>query len=214
MSHNVTESSFLKDVEKHQMTVIRDDGLYRHVRFKRPDTICYSFDLITWPGYLCYTGDMGTYVFTRLADMFEFFRRPEHCRYQIDMRYWAEKVQAADKYDGIKKFSEELFNRAVMGDLVTWVRDNREYTSKEERRDLWDEVISTVINADGDNGGYRKQVAAHDFYHKVNDRAGTFSFVDFWDHTVDDYTQRFAWCCQALAWGIKQYDDSKEAVPA
>lgn len=32
-----TEQSFLKDVANHQMTVIRDDGVNRHTRFKRPD---------------------------------------------------------------------------------------------------------------------------------------------------------------------------------
>lgn len=209
MSHGVTEESFLKDVATHEMIVLRDEGLYRHVRFKRPDTMCMHFDLVTWPGYLAYSGDMGSYVFSRLADMFEFFRRPEHCRYQIDMRYWAEKVQASDKCDGIEEFSEELFERAVYGDLVEWIRENRGRTTKEERRELWDAVVSEVIGADSDSGGYRKQVAAHDFYHRVNDRM-RFDFSDFGEHSVTDYTQRFAWCCQALAWGIKQYDDAKQ----
>lgn len=54
--------------------MLHEDGIYRHIRFRQPGTMCMHFDLITWPGYLCYTGDMGTYVFTRLADMFEFFR--------------------------------------------------------------------------------------------------------------------------------------------
>ena len=29
-----------------------------------------TFDIVTWPGYLCYSGDMGCFVFTRLPDMF------------------------------------------------------------------------------------------------------------------------------------------------
>ena len=79
-----TEQSFLKDVAEHQMTVLRDDGVNRHVQFRRPGTICMGFELITWPGYLCYTGDMGTYVFRRLEDMFEFFRTD---RYIVDPNF-------------------------------------------------------------------------------------------------------------------------------
>ncbi len=68
------EARFLKDVANHEMQIIRDDGVQRHLRFKKPGTMCYHFDLITWGGHLCYTGDMGTYVFTRVHDMFDFFR--------------------------------------------------------------------------------------------------------------------------------------------
>ena len=72
--HICPEAIFLRDVAEHEMIVVRDDGVHRHIRFKKPGTSCMHFDLITWPGYLCYTGDMGTYVFSRLTDMFEFFR--------------------------------------------------------------------------------------------------------------------------------------------
>ena len=50
---------FAKDTATHAMTILRDDGLYRHLRFKRPNTSSYYFDIITWPGYLAITGDMG-----------------------------------------------------------------------------------------------------------------------------------------------------------
>jgi len=52
---------FLKDVASHQMHIIQNDGVNRHIRFSKPGTSCYHFDLITWPGHLCYTGDMGTW---------------------------------------------------------------------------------------------------------------------------------------------------------
>lgn len=59
------EARFPSDIATHRMTVIKDDGVYRHLRFRRPDTNCYSFDILTWPGYLAYVGDMGDYVFQR-----------------------------------------------------------------------------------------------------------------------------------------------------
>lgn len=216
----VTESKFLSDVREHQMTILRDDDVYRHIRFKKPGTGCMHFDLISWPGYLCYTGDMGTYVFSRLRDMFEFFRTDRQYNLGrgrtlgINLSYWAEKVEAKDMHDGIREFSEDLFNRAVISDLVTWIRSNAYRTTKDERRELWDSVISEVIWADGDSGGYRKQCAAHDFSHYVNEKVGDFYFQDFWENKVEDYTFRYVWCCYAIAWGIMQYDEAKTCVKA
>lgn len=50
--------------------------------------------------YLCYTGDMGTYVFQRLTDMFEFFRTDREYKKRnggklaVNLSYWGEKLQA------------------------------------------------------------------------------------------------------------------------
>lgn len=215
------ESKFLKDVADHEMIIIRDDGLHRHIRFKQSGTYCMHFDLITWPGYLCYTGDMGTFVFQRLRDMFEFFRTDrEHLRLRdgrtlaINPSYWGEKLEAVDRSGdcgSYREFSEEKFDRAVMGYLVEWIRGQAYKTTKEERRELWNAVVSDVIGAEGDSGGYRKQCAAHDFHHRVNDRI-EFYFQDFWERSVTDYTNRFIWCCYALAWGIAQYDKANVEV--
>lgn len=46
---------FIRDTSSHQLEVIREDGLYRHLRFSRPNTRAYSFDIVTWPGYLTVT---------------------------------------------------------------------------------------------------------------------------------------------------------------
>jgi len=155
--------------------------------------------------------------------MFEFFRtdreykRRDGKKLAINLSYWSEKLQAVDgsrNSGSATEFSEEKFNRVVIEHLVDWVRENKDRTTKDERRDLWDTVMSDVIGADGDSGGYRKQVAGHDFSHFVNDNAGSFYFRDLWDHDFTEYTHRFMWCCYALAWGIEQYDKQKEQVPA
>jgi len=218
--HICPESRFLRDVSEHEMEVIRDDGLYRHIRFKKPGSSCMHFDLITWPGYLCYTGDMGSFVFSRLRDMFEFFRTDrEHMSLRegealaINPQYWGEKLRAVDRSgDGGKflEFSEEKFNRAVVGDLVRWIRSNAHKTIKEERRDLWEAVMDEVVGADSDIGGYRKQCAANDFSTRVNERCGDFYFQDFWDNDVTDYSHSFIWCCYALAWGVAKYDEENQ----
>lgn len=216
MKDACTEQRFLADAAQHEMTIIRDDGVHRHIQFKKPGTSSYRFDLITWPGYLCYTGDMGAYVFTRLHDMFEFFRtdrdymrRRDGNTLAINPGYWGQKLEAVDKCDGFKEFSEDKFERAVMAYLTTWIRDNRDDTDKDERRELWDAVMSDVLGADNDNDGSRKQAAAHDFTYRVN-QGIDFEFVDFWEHDLTDYSFRFMWCCYALAWGVQKYDLSKE----
>jgi hypothetical protein len=216
--NDCTEARFLQDVAQHEMTVLRDDGLYRHIRFQKPGTGCMHFDLITWPGYLCYTGDMGTYVFSRLRDMFDFFRTDRRYaldhgrRLGINLSYWAEKVEAPDKHDGIKEFSQERFKREILEHLVGWLRAHRWETTRDERRELWEAVISGVIDAEGDSGGYRKQVAAYDFHHKVNAELGNFYFSDIGEYDFSQYSFRFVWCCYALAWGIQKYDESKVAT--
>jgi len=216
VSNEPTEQSFLKDVSKHEMTIIRVDGVNRHVRFKEPGTSNMYFDLITWPGYLCYCGDMGTFVFQRLEDMFQFFRTDrKHLRdgrtLAVNHSYWAEKVEATDKCDGVEEFDEEKFKRVILEYLVEWIRNHRTETTKEQRRELWDDVISGVINADGDSGGYRKQIAAHEFSHRINAET-EFYFQDFWERSLTRYTYRFIWCCYALAWGIQKYDERVEAA--
>lgn len=213
---------FLRDVQHHEMHVLLDDGVYRHLQFRAPGTMCMHFNIVTWPGHLAYTGDMGAYVFTRVFDMLTFFRgdKPDELFRWIDRRYWAEKCEAADRSDGIKEFSEDKWRRAVLTYLVEWMREHRTETTKEERKDLWEAVIDEVIRADGDGGGWRKQIAAHDFAHKVNDNLKTFYFQDFYERDVEEYTTRFNWCCLALRWAISQYDIhkakavQKEAVAA
>jgi hypothetical protein len=219
MKHDPTEERFLADVAEHQMHVLMENGVYRHIRFKRPGTGCYHFDLITYPGHLVYSGDMGCYVFSRVDDMFEFFRTdPRDWNYNrngglsINPGYWSEKLQAVDgtrSAASATEFDEDKFKRAVVEHLVMWIRENRDRTKKAERRDLWDSVMSDVIDADGDNGGLRKQIAAHDFSQHVNNRVGYFCFEDFWEHNLTRFTFRFIWCCYALAWGIRHYDASK-----
>jgi hypothetical protein len=228
MTHECTEELFLKDVATHVMEVIRDDGLYRHVRFKNPDTICMHFDLITWPGYLCYTGDMGTFVFTRLRDMFEFFRRTgKESLFHIDFRYWAEKCEAKDRSDGIKEYSHEKFQSNIRDWIDQAEKDSRpdeEFDGEEAvrlhaaayaelREAAEDEVCCCEAN------DVRAYDAANDFEHAgeawqaFHGEKARFEFSDYWETDNTEYTFRFIWCCYALAWGIRQYDEAKMPTP-
>jgi hypothetical protein len=209
MKYELNEESFLKDVAEHQLIVIRDDGISRHIRFKKPGTGCMHFDLVTWPGYLAYSGDMGCFVFSRLEDMFKFFRTDRQ------LRDGGEKLNAVDRSDGYKKFSMDAFRAAVKEtfDRYTEMSDSEledfddagRAKLEKDKAELWSTVAQCVYNAEDQ---FEAVSAIRDWH---NDDL----FADFWDRDMMEYSHRFMWCCYALAWGIKKYDEAKaEQVPA
>lgn len=191
---NTTKEQFLKAVGSHEMTVSIDTGLHRHITFKNPKTFNQHFHLTTWPGYLAFSGDMGSFVFARLPDMFQFFRGDE-----INTDYWSEKLQAHDRHGGHEEFSEERFVEVVKEDFEGW-----EFESDEQKAEAWAEVDHSLIDC------FEPDAAA--MIGKAMDyRCPTTSqgFNDFWDHSFREYTPRFVWCCYAIQWGIQQYDASR-----
>jgi len=233
MSDQCTVERFLSDVDKHEMSVIRDDGVSRHIRFKRPGTSCYFFDLITWPGHLCISGDCGTYVFQRLEDMFEFFRTDRDYgkrkgeKLYANLGYWGEKIVSESRDGGIQEFSVELFKAVIKEYFDSHFQDEianetamRAYASDEnpldaselaemedaagKRDEIWQAIEDEVLCAADDE--HQACHAAHDFKHEG------FQFEDFFEHNLKDYTFRFIWNCYAIAWGIEKYDWSKVVV--
>lgn len=179
-----TAATFAKHVAQHQMTVILDQGVHRYLRFRKPDDSNRYFHITTWPGYLCFSGDMGCYVFARVEDMFRFFRGDG-----INPSYWAEKVQARDR-DGIKE-SDKL--RAYVEEYTAdWPED--------AKQEAWDEILR---HADDEHDARR---ALYDFEHKGH------QFQDSWEADFTEYTYRFIWCCRAIVWAIQQYDAARAAA--
>lgn len=192
---------FLKQVERHQMTVGHDDGLHRHLTFKQPDTSNRYFHITTWPGYLAISGDMGCYVFARLPDMFEFFRADR----DINLGYWGEKLQAVARNEGYREFSRSLFRRALVADF------RQSYPpGAPERLAIWKELRWDLLDY-GEPSSVEEAVGNAMSWSDIN---GKKPFREFWDHTLEDYTYHFIWCCRAIRWGIQQYDAAKPAKVA
>ncbi len=231
-THQCTEDRFLKDAGSHAMTVIRDDGIHRHLEFRKPRPAGseYWFQLITYPGELVITGDMGTYVFRRLEDMFEFFRTDREYmtrkgnQLAINPSYWSEKLLATPA-KGFEEFSGESFRTNVKEAFDNWVESNKPYAdedcedcTKEQREafdeakaELWEALSVDVFSCTGD-GDVRAFDAASAFqWDKADWR---FSLNDCWEWRCTEYTFHFIWCCYAIAWGIKTYDDSKATTEA
>lgn len=199
MNKNITEKRFLKDVSNHKIEIIRDDGVNRHIRFRRDNSYVYGFDLITWKGHLCYTGDMGTYVFARIEDMFDFFIMDKSDfnysyknKLNINSGYWAEKVLSMDRYGKIKEFSPELFEVAIKEAFENYFSD------EEGKEDCWSEIESRVLSCSEDNE-YVAMDAAMSFEYNG------FEFVDFFETNCREYTLHYIWCLYAIVWGILKY---------
>ncbi|MFI9629298.1 hypothetical protein [Streptomyces sp. NPDC052042] len=109
-------ATFVEQTTHHQLVVLHEDGLYRHLRVQAPGTRMWSWDITTWPGHLATSGDVADgYMFTRLEDMIDFFSfaGKNHGYYSdgapsIDVRYWAEKL-CGDRSTEVKKYDPDLF---------------------------------------------------------------------------------------------------------
>lgn len=190
-----TVESFTNDVKNHKMTIMHDSAapeVYRHIRFKQPETINMYFDLTTWPGHLCISGDMGCFVFSRLNDMFEFFRSDNG---RINPQYWHEKVQAENKNGGVEKFEHETFKKVVMEEWNTLSENNCV-----KNNDLYNEIIEMLVHTEVES----EQTC----YERAMDLLGH----DFCERSCREYTYHYIWCLHAIVWGIQQYDAHKDKI--
>jgi hypothetical protein len=212
------QQRFERDTAEHKMTVIRDNGVDRHLMFRKPDGSSYWFEILTWPGALCIRGDCGTYVFSRLTDMFEFFRtddRGDPSKLYINTGYWCEKLQATD-CDGYGKgaaraFSGERFEARVKENFDSYFEDSE--IDDEDRASIWDEIDSEVLNYARDGDGHMAFNRLYEFHN--SDHPRLFEDCCEWFSSCEEYTFHFLWNLYAIAWAIRQYDAARAAaVPA
>lgn len=202
MSYGAREQVVLKqfegDIANHRLTIIRDEGLYRHLRFCPPNSYIMGFDIVTWPGYLAYVGDMGDYVFTRTEDMLTFFRRQDD--YPIDFRYWAEKLQGSRAG---KDLAREYSADAMREEVSRWLKDYVEghELGGTEALELREAVQEQVLEREM---AEHSETFAH-YYVREFDHNGI-SMEALEEPNFKRYEFRFLWCCFALVWAIEQYD--------
>lgn len=187
---------FQRDTEKHEMTILHDDGVYRHVRFKEPGTGFYWFDLITSPGLLTIHGDMGTYVFSRITDMFDFFHDNG---YGINPQYWGEKLQAS-RHGGYREHSEDDFRRWVKDDF----HDRKDDYSVEDAAEIWAAIRRDILEDDW------LALSQDEVCRRALDVFSVkgFTYTDTWETDWQDYTAHYLWICQAIMASIAQYKAS------
>lgn len=200
--------TFTTGTAGHEMTVFREDGVYRHLRFRTPDNGFYWFDLITWPGYLTITGDMGTYTFNRNEDMFAFFNGTH-----VNTGYWAEKLRHGSNggRSTVREHDGKEFKKWLVQDFWETSRDveaaeaSKWWKNIEKMlRDIWLSV-DTVDECDhvlGELGVLNGTPEDH--------------YVDFWEvaSSWEKYDLSFELCLAAILTGVRTYNACKTAQEA
>lgn len=217
---------FQRETAGHEMTVLHDDGLYRHLRFVNPESSCYWFEVVTWPGSLAIRGDVDGLVFARITDMFEFFRGKH-----INPGYWAEKTP--DCGTSLKEYSEDVLKAEVESHLADYERDEYpdlldEYKkAKAEfdsltymqrlQRGRTAEPVAPASPADlralvaryEAEGELAHEEGARDLLSEL-ETAGVVS--DTWEWDLAEWKWSYLWCCHAIVWAVAQYDAANPAA--
>ncbi|WP_461169296.1 hypothetical protein [Arthrobacter sp. Z1-15] len=190
--------SFMAGGGKYPMTILHDDGVYRHLRFDKPKEQGFNepFHIITWPGSLAIRGGHGTYTFAREPDMFDFFKVRS---WSINPSYWGEKLESVSIFGGYKEHDEDKFKAWLLQDF--W--DRRTGYTPAEATDIWQKLRWVVL----DDGEYRYEPAARAALEDF-ETAG-FGYSDLRDEDWTDYTSHYLWSLQAIVWGIRQYRTAK-----
>jgi len=182
---------FAKDVEDFEVEVLMDNGIYRHIRCGNSDTIVHHFNIITWPGSLCISGDMGTYNFSRTKDMFNFFRGDK-----INPGYWAEKLTSICKLNDYREYCSSTNAKYIKDYFNDYWEDREDKSGKDE---CWEEIEDQILQfIEIDESTSRE--AVQDFQHNG------FEFVDAWEWHLTQSTYHYIWCLRAIVWAINEYD--------
>ena len=181
------------------MTVLRDDGLYRHLRFKKPGSSFYRFDLVTWPNNLTITGDIGTYTFSRVEDMFTFFTG------YINTDYWAEKIAHGGR-PSVLNYDEDVFRKWLVEDFWEYSRELDPKQTKEWWQTLKDYVLDDFTYI----GTHHHAISALD---DIRNYSGVPSehYNESYEHGWARYDWHFELCLAAIVTGVRTYSGWKAA---
>ena len=191
-----TLEQFLNDVKNHELTIHKNNEVYRHLTFANPNDCDKYFNITTFPNYLVITGDMGALVFSRLHDMFNFFRSND---LKINPGYWAEKIQSASYQGKIESYSEfdtDEVKRFAQEYLDDFLEQNM--LSELDKEELLEEFDSEILHSEDE---YEIVEAIRNF-----DCHG-FDFEEFWEGYYRKYRYHYIWLCYAIVWGIKKFDE-------
>lgn len=201
-------NQFIRNVVAHSLSVVRDDGVYRHLRFQRPGTNSYYFDLVTWPGYLTVTGDMGTWTFSRTEDMFEFFTSAHFGKresFQINPGYWSEKFEAGTGHGHHEtpcyEFDEDSFDECLQEWLTAYLEGCDDEDDAQQAKESIEELTGN---------GYRTE---QDAFYALKDacfprNVSTYEIAEGMGQTMT-YSFHYLWICYAIVWGIERYRTTK-----
>ncbi len=186
-------------VTEHEMTVLLDtidDGTpYRHVRFARPGTGMWSFNLVTWPGHLAISGDFDSFTFRRLHDMFGFFRS------SVNPSYWGEKVVAGAPCTdhGEARFSSERYIEAIH-DRISWY----DHLEPDDLAAFKAHVQAELLDSPAEYLETAHEALAS-FRWESETTGRRIEFTDTWEWDLGGFDHHFLLSIHAIRWGVAKY---------
>lgn len=190
---------FARETANHTMTVLHDDGFYRHLRFANPASSLYWYEITTTPGQLVFSGDGDTFAFRLAPDMFEMFRRSAESG-DINAQYWAEKCRTGNA----KSYSRERFEEYVEKQVA-----NAEQYYPGLRDDVREEIFdSPVYDVDHEPAALMTALGYAYFLEPGKNPAGRqeFRFAHVYEWELKDFDWWFLFACYAISDAITKYD--------
>lgn len=203
----------------HRIEVVRDDGEYRHLRFRNPLWgITWGFDVITWPQHLTIAGDLGVQTFIwNNADALRLFRPGLD-----EFDYIAGKV--AGGRATTMAWSREEFERMLRGAGKEWIEDYGVSPDLDaaieavisERPSTCDDAVSSVEATLA--GAYFEGTVTDDDLGTITDEH-RFSMESSTIWNCRAYDRQFIIQVTAITIGIRLYDEhvagrTPDAFPA
>lgn len=169
---------FAKDTEKHVLTVLHDDGPYKHLLLKTPGESFYWYELIFWPGMLTMSGDMGTWSFRPYGntDVMAWFRSNPDRKlraddgYRINPDYWTQKLEAGHLRG--HKVAKEYDSTLLAQHLIETLRDRADGVPQLVIDTAVERMRADLISGFGEFGGNGSPVDEH------NDREAAYRYSD------------------------------------
>ncbi|MFD4111599.1 hypothetical protein ACFWWU_36410 [Streptomyces sp. NPDC058650] len=190
---------FRSETTEHELTILHEDGVYRHLRVAKPGTGMWHWDIITWPGYLTIVGDIGDgYTFKRELDMFTWFSTRGVEPYDINPSYWRQKL-VSSLTENVETFSGRKF--------VAWMRET--VTEHYDGEAMPDEVTAGLAELEECDHYDQAHGVAQEFgdEHRLGEL-----FEDMWDVSFQDYDHHFLLACFAIVDGIRRYRATKAST--
>ena len=194
-----TMERFLGDVANHEMEIAMDNGVYRHLVFRgNGHGTVGKVEIATFPWSLVVTGDMGTWVFSRVSDMFCFFRNADG---GINPYYWSEKIQNGSsggrRGTDCKEYCPVTFKQNVIADLEGYEFDDYDDVTKEQ-------VIEAL------NSEIYWDMSHENVIGQLEDlTVGGWNISEPWEIDSEKWCYHYIWCCRFIVWATNQYDKEK-----
>jgi hypothetical protein len=185
-----------KAFAQHRIIQNLAQGLHRHWSCVGRRGSAYHFNVITEPGRLIVTGDIGEIILCRLPDMIEFLRTSLG-----DLDYLAGKVQGKSP----REWSEDL--------CKDWLAARVAEVKAEQRQDAEDYALDGAVPAHVAMKRNEKLEKYRQLYQELEDGRIFFELALYRSGLADGdwprletFSHQFLWCTMALRWFMANLD--------